>query len=83
MGIYSDPYIPSYPIWLIGSPIFKKSTINLPNKKTFVIEAKNVSAQNKYVQSATLNGKILNRPWFEHSTLLTGGTLVTGYGTQT
>src|ERR1035437_5388668 len=80
MGIYSDPYIPNYPIWLIGSPIFEKSTINLGNKKTFVIEAKNVSAQNKYVQSATLNGELLDRLWFEHSTLLKGGTLVLNMG---
>jgi putative alpha-1,2-mannosidase len=76
MGIYSDPMIPNYPVWLIGSPIFKKSTIDLGNKKTFVIEAKNVSAQNKYVQSATLNGAPLNQTWFEHSTLVKGGTLV-------
>ncbi len=80
MGIYSDPMIPNYPIWLIGSPIFKKSTIKLGNKKSFVIEAKNVSSQNKYVQSATLNGKPLNRPWFEHSTLLKGGTLILNMG---
>jgi putative alpha-1,2-mannosidase len=80
MGIYSDPYIPNYPIWLIGSPIFDKVTINLGNKKTFVIEAKNVSAQNKYVQSATLNGEPLNRPWFEHSSLVKGGTLVLNMG---
>jgi putative alpha-1,2-mannosidase len=79
IGIYSDPMIPNYPIWLIGSPIFEKSTINM-GKKTFVIEAKNVSAQNKYVQSATLNGEPLNRPWFEHSTLLKGGTLVLNMG---
>jgi len=76
MGIYSDPMIPNYPVWLIGSPVFKKSTISLGNGKTFVIEAKNVSAQNKYVQSATLNGEPLNKPWFEHSTLIKGGTLI-------
>lgn len=80
MGIYSDPMIPNYPIWLIGSPIFEKSTIDLGNKKTFVIEAKNVSAQNKYVQSATLNGELLHRPWFDHSTLVKGGTLVLNMG---
>ena len=76
MGIYSDPMIPNYPVWLIGSPIFKKSTIDLGNNKTFVIEAKNVSAQNKYVQSATLNGEPLNKTWFDHSTLVKGGKLV-------
>jgi putative alpha-1,2-mannosidase len=80
MGIYCDPMIPSYPVWLIGSPVFEKSTINLGNNKTFVIEAKNVSAQNKYVQSATLNGEPLNKPWFEHSTLIKGGTLVLNMG---
>jgi len=80
MGIYSDPMIPSYPVWLIGSPIFSKSTITLGNKKIFVIEAKNVSASNKYVQSATLNGAPLNKPWFEHATLMKGGTLVLNMG---
>ena len=80
MGIYSDPMIPNYPVWLIGSPIFKKSTIKLGNNKTFVIEARNVSAQNKYVQSATLNGEPLNRSWFEHSTLVKGGTLILNMG---
>ena len=80
MGIYSDPMIPNYPVWLIGSPIFKKSTIDLGNNKTFVIEAKNVSAQNKYVQTATLNGEPLNRTWFEHSTLVKGGTLILNMG---
>ncbi|MBI5010662.1 MAG: glycoside hydrolase family 92 protein [Bacteroidia bacterium] len=76
MGIYSDPYIPGYPVWQIGSPVVEKSTINLGNNKTFTIEAKNVSAQNKYVQSATLNGKPLDKPWFDHSDLLKGGTLI-------
>jgi putative alpha-1,2-mannosidase len=80
MGIYCDPMIPNYPVWLIGSPVFEKSTINLGNNKTFVIEAKNVSAQNKYVQSATLNGEALNKPWFEHATLLKGGALVLNMG---
>jgi putative alpha-1,2-mannosidase len=80
MGIYSDPYIPDYPVWHIGSPVFEKVTINFDNKKTFIIEAKNVSAQNKYIQSATLNGKPLNKPWFEHSDLAKGGTLVLNMG---
>jgi putative alpha-1,2-mannosidase len=80
MGIYCDPMIPSYPVWLIGSPVFSKSTIDLGNHKTFVIRAINVSAKNKYVQSATLNGKPLNKPWFEHATLIKGGTLVLNMG---
>jgi len=80
MGIYADPMIPSYPVWLIGSPVFKKSTITLSNNKTFVIEAKNVSAQNKYIQSAFLNGEPLDKPWFNHSDFVKGGTLVLNMG---
>jgi putative alpha-1,2-mannosidase len=41
----------------------------------FTITAKNVSTVNKYIQSATLNGKPLNKPWFEQKDIVSGGTL--------
>ena len=41
----------------------------------FVIEAKNVSNANRYIQSAKLNGKKLSKPWFYHSELVNGGKL--------
>jgi predicted alpha-1,2-mannosidase len=67
------------PIYEIGSPIFKKVTINLGERygrgKTFDIEAANASRENKYVQSATLNGKTLSNFWFPASELLKGGKL--------
>jgi predicted alpha-1,2-mannosidase len=67
------------PIYEIGSPIFSKVTIHLNELygrgKSFTIEAPNVSRSNKYVQSATLNGKPLNSFWFPASELLKGGTL--------
>lgn len=62
--------------YYIGSPIFTSSKIDLGNGKTFIIEAKNASAENKFVQSATLNGKPLNRAWLEHSEIIAGGKLV-------
>ena len=74
MGIY--PQCPGRPIWDIGSPVFDEVTINVGNGKTFVIEAKNVSAANKYIQSATLNGKPFNQPWINHSDIVSGGRLV-------
>jgi putative alpha-1,2-mannosidase len=80
MGIYADPMIPNYPVWLIGSPVFSRSAIRLDDAKTFVIEAPHVSAQNKYVQSASLNGEPLDKPWFNHADLLKGGTLVLNMG---
>ncbi len=48
----------------IGSPLFPKVTIAVdgPTPGIFIIQAHNVSNKNRYVQSATLNGKPLNAP---------------------
>ncbi len=74
------------PFYEIGSPIFKKITIHLdPNYYSggeFVIEAKNASKENRYIQSATLDGKTLNKPWFYHSDLIDGGKLVLKMGSK-
>ncbi len=68
------------PVYGIGSPLFPKATIHLNNDyykgKAFVIEAKNVSNTNRYIQSATLNGKPLTKPWLYHSDMVKGGSLV-------
>lgn len=67
------------PIYEIGSPLFKKIIIDLGEQydrgKTFIIEAKNTSFKNKYVQSAVLNGQELRNFWFPSSELLKGGKL--------
>ncbi|HEY3414372.1 MAG TPA: GH92 family glycosyl hydrolase [Armatimonadota bacterium] len=74
MGLY--PQCPGRPIFDIGSPVFAKTTINVGKGKTFVIEAKDVSAQNKYIQSALLNGAALNKPWINNDDVVRGGKLV-------
>lgn len=74
MGFY--PVTPGSKSYNIGSPVFDKSTIDLGNSKTFTITAKNVSEENKYIQSATLNGRNWNQPWFYHSEIHNGGELV-------
>ena len=72
------------PVYEIGSPIFKRATIHLDDRYypggTFVIEAKNNSRENRYIQSATLDGKPLNQPWFYHHQLTDGGALVLEMG---
>lgn len=78
MGFY--PVTPGRPTYDIGSPLFSKVTLNLGDNKTFTVEAKNVSAKNKYIQSAQLNGKPLTIPWFEHSDIKDGGSLVLEMG---
>jgi len=74
LGFY--PVSPGIPIYTIGSPIFTRSSIRMDNGRTFTVEARNSSWANKYIQSATLNGRPLNRTWFTHDDLVNGGTLV-------
>jgi putative alpha-1,2-mannosidase len=50
------------------------------NGKVFSIVAHGVSAQNKYIQSATLNGQPLGKPWFRHADISNGGILVLEMG---
>jgi predicted alpha-1,2-mannosidase len=73
MGFY--PLVPGLPLYTIGSPLFEKVTINLPDGKEFIIEAPGGTGENKYIQEAWLNGKPLEIPWFTHSDLVKGGTL--------
>jgi predicted alpha-1,2-mannosidase len=67
------------PIYEIGSPVFEKVRIHLDPRYylggEFIIDAKNVSSVNRYIQSARLNGKPLDKPWFYHSELVNGGNL--------
>src|ERR1019366_5689290 len=53
MGFY--PVTPGLPVYAIGSPIFEETRISLEKGKVFTITARNVSAKNKYIQSARLN----------------------------
>lgn len=71
MGFY--PVTPGSGEYAIGSPFFSKIEIQLPDDKTFTIDAKNCTKKNKYIQSATLNGKELNRPFISHSDIVQGG----------
>ena len=52
----------------------------MDNGRVFTIAAKNVSATNKYIQAATLNGIPVNTPQFEHAEVARGGTLVLEMG---
>jgi predicted alpha-1,2-mannosidase len=74
----------STPIYEIGSPLYQKIEIDLGKKygrgEKFTISALHASRLNKYVQSATLNGKKLDSFFFPASELLRGGELVLEMG---
>lgn len=74
LGFY--PVTPGNPFYEIGSPLFRESVIHLPNRKQFAIVAHNVSAQNKYIQSAELNGKPLDEAWCQQADIAGGGELI-------
>ncbi|MBN2269596.1 MAG: GH92 family glycosyl hydrolase [Sedimentisphaerales bacterium] len=87
MGLFEmDGGCAVQPTYEIGSPIFDKVTIHLDDKyykgKTFVIEARDNSGQNIYVQSAILDDHPLNKPWFYHHQLADGGTLILQMGPE-
>ena len=78
IGFY--PVTPGLPVYNIGSPLFDYIKMDLGNDKFFEIEAVNNSTENKYIQSATLNGQEWNKPWFYHKDMVNGGKLVLTMG---
>ncbi|WP_420573120.1 GH92 family glycosyl hydrolase [Kordia sp.] len=87
LGFYS--VTPGNNEYIIGTPLFDKATINLENGKTFTIVAKNISKENKYIKSATLNGNNHPKTYINHQDITNGGSLVfemtntaTDWGTQ-
>ncbi|HPT31539.1 MAG TPA: GH92 family glycosyl hydrolase [Prolixibacteraceae bacterium] len=84
IGLYQ--VCPGDPVYQLTAPIFEEVKINLDKKiysgKSFLIKAKNLSKDNIYIQSATLNGKPLNRAWISHGEIAQGGKLVFEMGKQ-
>ena len=80
LGLY--PVTPGSAEYAVGSPVFPEAVVHLPGGKTFEIVAKGASEDNKYIQSATLNGKPLTRPFLSHDEVVKGGKLVFVMGDQ-
>ena len=80
MGFY--PVCPATPYYMIGTTAFKRTTIRLPNGKTFTIESDNPWADCYYIQSATLNGMPYTKNYITHQDIMNGGTLHLTMGDQ-
>lgn len=61
--------------YVFGSPLFDEATLNVGNGKTFRVVAHNNSSENKYIQSAKLNGKPYTRSYIDFKDIVRGGTL--------
>ena len=73
MGFF--PVTPGKPEYAIGSPLFESAKIHLENGSTFEVKASGVSDDNKYIQSAKLNGEPWNEPSIPHEAIMAGGVL--------
>jgi predicted alpha-1,2-mannosidase len=80
MGFY--PVDPSSPDYILGSPLFDHVTMHMENGKNFEIVARNNSEKNIYIQSATMNGKPWNKPWFSHANIASGAKLILQMGPE-
>jgi len=73
MGFY--PVCPGTDEYILGSPLFKKITVNLENGKQIVIQADNNGKANRYVNSVNLNNSSLRKNYITHQSLLDGAVI--------
>ncbi len=73
LGFY--PVNPANQKYSIGSPLFDKAEIALPNGKIFTIIADRKSKENIYIQSIELNGNPIDDYSIDHDEILAGGIL--------
>lgn len=77
---------PGDPRFEIFTPLFDKVTLHpdpcYTKGGTFTITAKNNSPEDIYIQSATLDGKPLNRCWIDYKEIIAGGNLDLVLGPQ-
>jgi predicted alpha-1,2-mannosidase len=73
LGFY--PTCPGKPEYTLGSPLFTRANIHLPNSKTFIVDAKDNSATAVFVRDSTLNGQPIPAHTLAHEAIAQGGTL--------
>lgn len=74
MGFY--PVNPAGGIYVIGSPLLEEVQLALENGNVFKMKANNLSDENIYIQSVTLNGEPWNNVWLNHDDIVNGASLV-------
>lgn len=73
LGFY--PVCPGQDMYVIGSPVFDKVTMQLPNGKQLEIKSNNNDKENVYIQKALFNGQTWDKNYLNHHDLLKGGEL--------
>lgn len=74
LGFY--PVNPANGRYIIGRPLHEQAVIHLQDGKTFTVKAENLSKDNSYIQSVTLNGLDWDKPYLSHQQITDGGEIV-------
>lgn len=88
LGFY--PVCPGSNYYAIGSPCIPKAVVHLSNGKIFTMTAENLSDENIYIQSMSINGIDWNSPFITQDIVNNGGNVIfrmgptpnTGWGTD-
>ncbi|WP_313808525.1 GH92 family glycosyl hydrolase [Sphingobium sp.] len=73
LGFY--PVDPVSATYVLGSPLFTRSTVKLGNGKKLIVEALNNGPDTPYVRRVEWNGQPWTKGWIAHADLVKGGTL--------
>ncbi|GAA3943272.1 GH92 family glycosyl hydrolase [Chitinophaga oryziterrae] len=73
LGYY--PVCPGTQQYVLGAPLFKKTTITFENGKKLVLSAPKNSAENRYVKAVTFNAKPYTSNWLDHNEMMKGGII--------
>lgn len=73
LGFY--PVCPGTQQYVVGAPLFKKTTVTLESGKKVVIAAPKNSDANRYIKAVTVNGKPYTNNWLDHNELMKGAVI--------
>lgn len=68
--------------YVFGSPLMEYALIDLGDGRTFEIEARGNSPENRYIRRAELNGKPYNKYYITHADIVAGGKLLLEMGSE-
>ncbi|MDZ5645762.1 GH92 family glycosyl hydrolase [Nitrospirillum sp. BR 11828] len=73
LGLYAvDPVTP---IYVFGSPLFRRAEVVVGPGRRLVVEAPGNGADSPYIQSVSWNGAAYTKSWISHASLAAGGRL--------
>ena len=80
MGFY--PVCPGKAEYALGTPLFDSMEMKMEHGAAFKVTAKGAGEGLRYIQSATLNGQKLDRPFLTHEQITAGGELKLEMGSK-